>query len=510
MAIKGTNPNRQKMINLMYIVFIAMMALNVSSDVLDGFSKVNSSLSNTCESVTNHNGILYNYIKEQYKLNSVKTASSYSKSNEIQAKTKELSDYIEGLKIEIARNTDGKNADVNNIKRKDYIEATNTIMLSPVSGEAYKLKKRIDEYKKMSLNILGEPNESKLLDDIINTDLNSNRWAKDTFYNLPTVATITMLTKLQNDISIVENRVLSKLIDNIDYGDYKVNKLKADVVPNSNIVVMGQNYEADIILTSVDSTKKPVIYVGGEKLSEETNGHYTIKTNKAGTFDISGYMEIPSGDNKDYVKYPFSKKYTVVEPLAVVSPKMMNVVYAGIDNPIDISVPGFSTQQIIVTANNGNIQKKGNEWVINPKLTPDELILNISVKTDDGKSVSFGSKKLKVRQLPDPLPYIYAGGNKLKNGKISKKNILDSNGIKSSIDDGILNIDFEVQSFSIISFDSMGNTILEKSNGSGFSSRQISLIKNLQRNSRVYITNIIAKGPDGAVRNISPMELIII
>lgn len=510
MAIKGTNPNRQKMINLMYIVFIAMMALNVSSDVLDGFSKVNISLYHTSESVKSHNQQLCNYIKEQYDLNPVKTLLSYDKSNYIVAKAKELNDYIELLKIEIVKNTDGKDADINNVKRKDYVEATNTIMLAPVSGKAYDLKKKINEYKKLSLNILGESDNSNLLDDIINIDFKSNRWEKDTFYNLPTVATITMLTKLQNDIAIIENRVLSKLIDNIDYGDYKVNKLKADIVPNSNIVVLGQNYEADIILTSIDSTKKPVIYVDGQKLSEDTNGHYTVRTNKAGTFDIKGYMEIPSGNQGENVKYPFSKKYTVVEPLAVVSPKMMNVIYAGIDNPIEISVPGFSTQQITVVSSSGNISKKGNEWIINPQLLPDEITINISVKADDGKMISFGTKKMKVRQLPDPLPYIYVAGGKLKNGKISKKNILDANGIRSSIDDGILNIDFEVQSFSIISFDSMGNTILEKSSGSTLSSRQISLIKNLQRNSRIYITNIIAKGPDGAIRNISPMELIII
>lgn len=506
MAIKGTNPNRQRMINLMYIVFIAMMALNVSSDVLDGFSKVNNSLSRTCESVDLHSDKLYNHIKEQYRLNPVKVESAYNKSSKILAETKKLKNYIETLKTDIAKDTDGENADVNDIKRKDYLEATKKIMLAPITGQAYNLKKKIQEYKNISLNILGEPKDSKSLDDII--DISAKQWEKDTFDNLPSVATITMLTKLQNDISIIENRVLSRLIDNIDYGDYKVNKLRADIIPNSNIVVMGQNYEADIVLTSIDSTKKPNIYIDGNKLPDN-NGHYTIKTSKSGTFNLNGYMEIQT-ENGVITKYPFNKKYTVVEPLAVVSPQMMNVVYAGIENPIEVSVPGFSSQQITVIANNGILSKKGNNWVLKPQLTSNEVVLKISAKTDDDKIISFGEKRLKIRQLPEPLPYLLTGGKKFKNGKVQKNSLISSEGIRSAIDDGILNIDFEVQSFSIISFDSMGNTILEKSNGNNFSGRQINLIRNLQRNSRLYITNIVAKGPDGVIRNISPMELIII
>lgn len=514
MAINGNNPNRQRMINLMYIVFIAMMAISVSSDVLDGFTKVNKSLDKTLNATQKQNLDLFNNIHNRYNQNPEKSSKSYQSSINISEKTKRLNTYIDSIKIEIAKATDGEKVNTNNISRKDYTDATNKIMLNPINGEAKRLKYQLEKYKKFALSLIGENSNSKIFSDILDTsNIGLINWETATFNNMPTVATITLLTKLQNDISIIESKVLSKLLKNIDYKDYRVNSINAEVIPNSRIITLGQEYSAKIILSSVDTTKRPSIYVDGKKLKDNLYGIYKSIPNKLGTFTIDGYITTQN-NNGDTIKSNFKSEYTVVEPIATVAPKLMNVIYLGIDNPIEISIPEFSSDKILVSIDNGTIYNKGREWIIKPLYSNKDATIKISAKTEDNKVIPFGSKVLRVRSLPDPSSYIELkeGSNikRFKGGRISKQELLRIiDNLSAAIDDNILDIKFDIQRFTVIYFDSMGNAMMEVSNSNKFSDRQIRQIKAMKRGTRLYITDIIAKGPDGSTRKISPMEIIL-
>ena len=142
MAGIANNPNspRQKMINLMYLVFIAMMALNVSSEVLDGFKLVENSLKTSIENTSRRNDIVRNEMETYYRANPEKVKEWYFKSQRVNTLSDSLVNYIQALKQRIAIAADGKDADVNNIKHSEDLEAASTIMLAPVKGEGKKLR----------------------------------------------------------------------------------------------------------------------------------------------------------------------------------------------------------------------------------------------------------------------------------------------------------------------------------------------------------------------------------
>ena len=124
------------MINLMYLVFIAMMALNVSSEVLDGFELVEGSLRTSIDNTSTRNEIVTEELKAYYQTNPEKVREWYEKGNKVKQASDSLYNYVQDLKVRIAQIADGKDADVNNIDHKDDLEAASRIMLSPVSGEA--------------------------------------------------------------------------------------------------------------------------------------------------------------------------------------------------------------------------------------------------------------------------------------------------------------------------------------------------------------------------------------
>jgi len=193
----------------------------------------------------------------------------------------------------------------------------------------------------------------------------------------------------------------------------------------------------------------------------------------------------------------------------------MNLLYLGIDNPISISVPGVSNEKISATMTNGTLKRSGNQWIAKPSQAdkPVEIIVT-ALQNDKPRVVS--RTEFRVRPLPSPSPLIeYRDNNgnlqKYRGGRpFPKSLLLQSEGIKAAIDDGILDIQFKVISFETVFFDSMGNAILERSNGTFFSQRQKDMFKRLSRGKRFYISHVKAVGPDGITQVLNTsMEVIV-
>ena len=231
-------------------------------------------------------------------------------------------------------------------------------------------------------------------------------------------------------------------------------------------------------------------------------------------FDYKGYLEVPHGDGT-VSRHPFESSYTVIEPTATVSATMMNVLYAGIDNPISISVPGVAMNNVSATMSNGTLTRSGDHWVAHPGKVGEEAVISVTAQMD-GRPMTVASTKFRVRKLPDPTPYIafrdangntshYKGGGR----GLAKTTLLNAPGIEAAIDDDLLNIQFKVLSFETVFFDSMGNAIPEVSAGAQFSQRQKDSFRRLSRGKRFYITRVKAIGPDGITRDLSPIEVIV-
>lgn len=511
------------MINLMYVLLMAMLALNVSSDVLNGFTLVDESLSKSSESTGRQNDALYDAFEMHMQQNPEKVREWYERACDVREMSDTIYNLAERLKVRIAKKADGKEGDVKNLKNREDLEAATQVMLNPVDGEGNLLYNAITEYR---TNMLEMTNDS-ILKEIIKTSLSTDvpqrdisllkNWQEYHFESMPAIAAITLLTKIQNDVHYVEGEILHSLANNIDMGDVRVNQIQALVIPTSKNVVRGGEFSAQIILAAVDSTQRPQIFIDDKQLESE-NGEYAVQCNKTGDYTLNGYMLVNDGGGMQ-TRYNFSQNYTVVEPTATVSASLMNVLYAGFENPVSISVPGVAANRISASIANGNgtIKSDGKGgFIVTPTKVGEDIKIGVTARNEEGKNRSMGEYTFRVRQLPDPMPFIefkdkdgntqrYRGGS-----PFSKQSLMSTNGIVAAIDDGLLNIGFKVLSFETVFYDNMGNAIPLKSQGEMFSQQQKDMFRNLGRGKRFYISHVRAIGPDNIERTLpTTLEVII-
>lgn len=508
---------RQKMINLMYIVLTAMLALNVSSDVLNGFTLVEDGLKRTNSNVSDRNAALYMQLEEFTRQNPQKGKPWLDKAADVRRQTLSLYKYIDSLKLAIVRDADGVDGKVDNILNQDNLEASSKVMVT--YGNGAKLERRLAAYRKYIAAYIADPKKQAAIQKALATEPVLQKgsmikvpWVSGMFENMPVVASVTLLSKLQNDLLFAEGEALQTLVASVDAGDVRVNKLDAFVIPNSKLVMRGGKYSADIVLAAVDTTQRPAIFVNGRQLPANTRT-YEFMAGQTGTFTYSGYLDVTRGDGTTS-RYPFQSDYTVIEPTATVSATMMNVLYAGINNPISISVPGVAQNAVSATMTNGSLTRSGDHWNAHPTRVGAECVITVTA-TLEGRSQTVSTSTFRVRKLPDPTAYIAykdskGNENHYKGSKpFAKSLLLAANGLDAAIDDDLLNVHYSVVDFETIVFDSMGNAMPEKSAGSRFSERQKTSFHRLSRGKRFYITRIRAKGPDGIVRDLSPMEVIV-
>ena len=148
----------------------------------------------------------------------------------------------------------------------------------------------------------------------------------------------------------------------------------------------GSQYKANIVLSAVDSTKRPTIYVNGKELPYENKGVFTVNTGAAGTFPIKGYIEMPNSDGS-IMRRDFESEYFVTEPTATVAPTLMNVLYAGIANPMRIAVPGVPSGNVTATMTNGTLTRSKDGWEARPSKVGTEAVITVNARMADGRNI---------------------------------------------------------------------------------------------------------------------------
>lgn len=510
---------RQKMINLMYVVLMAMLALNVSSDVLEGFSLVDEGLNRTKVNSATQNEAIYKELDEAMKQNPEKTRQWFEKAQQVRKMSDSLYMLAENLKWEIVREADGSDADLNNIKGRDNLEAATHVMLAPGIGKGGKLKKAIETYREGITAMINDESQKKMIRSNLTTDvpkkakIQGKNWQEYMFENTPVAAAVTLLTKLQTDVRHAEGEMLHQLVANIDVKDVRVNEIQALVIPNAQTVVRGNRFSAQIIMAAVDTTQRPEIYVGNTLLKSE-HGRYETICGSTGDFTLKGYLIMKNG-NGETIRREFSQPYTVVEPSATVSATLMNMLYAGYQNPISVSVPGIPNNRINLSMTNGTLTKKdGGNYVAVPSKVGEDVTFTVTAQ-NEGRQQEMGKFTFHVRKLPDPMGYLEytdSKGNttRFKGGRISKQAIVSAGGIGAAIDDGLLDISFRVLGFQTRFMDNMGNVVPEVSNSASFTANQLQRIRSLTRGKLFNISEIRVVGPDGIERTLtSPVEVII-
>jgi gliding motility-associated protein GldM len=508
------------MINLMYLVFIGMLALNVSTEVLDGFELVEVSLLRSVKASTERNDRIFDDLENYYKANSEKAKEWYDKGVQVKTRTDSLFNYTQSLKNRIVIKSDGENGDPEKLKHPDDLNAAFEIMFEQGKNDGAKLKSGINDYREYIASLVNNPSVKNIIEKNLSTEPtpkakeNKQSWEESMFFQMPVAAAVTLLTKLQNDIRYAESEVLNELVKNIDIKDLRVNSVEAFVIPESKFVMRGSSYKANIVLAAQDTTQKPKIVINGKDLPPEANGLYVAGTGSTGAFSFKGYAEIAQGDGTPIHK-EFSAEYVVMEPSATIAPVLMNVLYAGIENEIAIDASGVARQNITASMTNGSLTDKGNGiWAAKPTTIGTDAVITVNAKMSDGHSLEMGKRTLRVRPLPPPTAFlsINATGKppKFNGGPLSKADLLNADAVEAAIDDGLLNIKFNVLKFEIRYTDQMGMTVREQSDGSRFSARQKEILRGFTRGRTVLISGISTRGPDGVEQVLkSPLEIII-
>jgi len=491
---------RQKMISLMYLVLTAMLALNVDKSVLDAFAVVNNNFMQTIENFTAKNQRVYNDFNNAAQENPQKAGELNKEVLKVKASSDSLYKYIFSLKDLIVKTADGPEGDVNAIKAQENLNFAAEIMITKKNGTI--LKKAIEAYRSSLLALIDTSNTELIAS--INQSLSTApppkkegstpSWEESKFEGYPLIAVITLMSKIQSDVRNAESDVIHHLYAQIDASSFKFNKLQAQVVSKSDFVLLGSPYEARVFLSAVDTTVKPEIIVGGTTLSNN-DGLYKVITSREGKVEWSGHINYKNPDGI-IVAYPFKHEYEVAKPSMTVSPTKMNVFYAGLDNPVSVSVPGISPTNVKVSITNGSIQSGATGYVVRPDKIGVLSTISVSALID-GTTKEIGSMPFRVKRVPDPVASV---AGKIE-GVITKNELLAQQGVLAKIPDFDFEMNFTVTSFNVST--SRGGFVVDKpAKGNRFTQDQKDLMKGLNPGGRLYIESIVVKGDDGSTRNL--------
>jgi len=498
---------RQKMINMMYLVLTALLALNVSKEILDAFVVVERSLMTSVDKVENQNENIYAQFEAAMGENAAKAKEWNDKAQDVRAHSNDLYNYIQAVKEHLIEEVGGYDEEGRPLKMDNREIPANYLLVK--EKKAYELKEKIDEFRNFLVATV--PNNEGIinnLETIFNTDKVKNGdvksdWEKATFEHYPLMAVVTFLTKMQADVRTAETDVISDLQTNIGKYDVKVNKLDATAIVPNSYVFTGDTFTAELFIAAFDTTKVPTVTIYND-YDEEGNpvgegiqvpvkngrGIYKVPAQREGVFTWGGSVEIqtPSGAQKFNVD---PRTYQVAKSAAVISPTKMNVLYRGVDNPIDVSVPGISPSNLKVTCSGGGLSGSNGSFIVQPG-DGEKAIISVSAVDEDGKTKNIGQMEFRIKRIPPPNALI-AGK---QDGKISKNALSGTQGIAAVLFDFPFDIQYKVTSFTVRAQQG-GYVQTVRVQGNAFNQEVRSLIQDMKPGSDISFTNIMAKGPDG-------------
>ena len=547
---------RQIMINLMYLVLTALLALNVSAEILHAFHVVNSGLDVSSAAVTKKNDQTFMAFDEQMKNDPVRTKPFLDKA----ATAKKLSDNlftrIEDLKKEIISGSGGINdketgkkldmnsGPVSDLMRRGELEDDGNLEISTNvminKGEGDKLKGEINKLRSDLLALVDDPNEKNKLQSQIplkaedpteKMDGVLKSWSETNFEMVPSIAAVTLLNKFQNDVRNSEGLIVEYLLHQVNAKTVVVDKIQAKVIAPTSYVMQGQMYKADIFVAAYSSTVNPIIHKGPLNYNIATKdpdgnfkeltqnpveggvivpvsngmGHLEIPAGGEGVQKYSGAVEVLGPDGKPRF-YPFEAEYQTAKGAAVIASDNLNIIYAGIPNPFSVSVPGFPADKVNAGASEGVFKKVSNgkySAEMPSSLVGKKVNVNVSVAMDQG-SRQIGSQEYVVKRIPDPVAQI----NGVSEGKLAASTLRVSAGIGAVLRDFYFQgVKFDVTSFECVYIARRQDPKIEKNSGARWSGKVADFIGNCKPGDYILFRSIKAKGPDGTVRSLNSITL---
>jgi len=498
---------RQKMINLMYLVLTALLALNVSAEILNAFKTVERSLATTNSTINASTATIMESFKELKAdgKTAAKATEWEPKALRAQQLTQQMNDYIEGLKAEIMKAADfdpAKKGD--STFKEDNQDVATRLMVE--EGKGKELRNKLEQYKKDMIAIAPELAKDVAtyvkqidLDPPPSKNKANNTWEAVYFRMVPTVAATTMLTKFQNDIKTAENRTISRFHQMVGEVKVRFNQFATIKGQNSNYLMPGQELVITAGVGAFSTDAAPTITIGGRPIQVNEKGIAEFKqvVNSIGQGSIPIHYEWTDqeGNRKSYDD---KITYEVGQSNAAIALPEMNVMYVGIDNRVVISGGGVGAEKISakITQGNGTLSGSNGNYIAKVGGGADVVITAYA----DNKVL--GSSQFRVRNVPRPQAIV---GQFESGSRVSKQAFAVQGGVGAGIKDFPLNLQYTVESFEVVADDPDGDVVPIQCQGNQFNQRAKAAIQKVPVGGMVTIENIRCRYPDGTVKTLPPL-----
>lgn len=502
--------NRQQMINMMYLVLTAMLALNVSSEILNAFTIVNKSLEKSNEAMDQNNlgrfaafdGIIKSQPdNKQLVLNKAKAQQAMQIGDD-------LNKYIDGLLSQVETEAGGYDAETGELKKRDDLDIATRLFVegTPKNGQkgvGYEMIKKLEEGRKQFLGLF-DPKDQPKLEDKLQLKFEPKKpggdWIRENFYQMPAVAVKTLLLKLKSDIKATEGEVIANLQTDISQiaikSIQKFDQFGAKII-GPTYVMQGDPFEAQLFLSASSSEAGAVSITAngtGVATNQDGVGIFKQSTSSIGEKTISGSISLKNKQTNKVEVYPFEPfKYTVAAPFAVVSADKMNVFYIGLDNPISVSASGVSDANVKASLSSGSATPNGAGKYVVRVSTPGKTSVIVSAK---GKQLR--SQEFRVKNIPDPIAKV--GGK--SGGAMSSGEMKAQLGLGAILENFDFDAKFEVISYSVFYLPKREDPVQLPNGGAYFTAPVKGVIGKIKPGDTVYFEDIKVKGPDGTTRKI--------
>lgn len=406
----GKQSPRQKMINLMYLVFIAMLALNMSKEVLTAFGLLNEKLSESNELTSQRNQAFMAGLEEKVNEQPAKYEPLKAKAEQIDELATELNSYIEGIKTEITQNIEDPQ-DYETMDRSDQIDELFFVSGKP-SPVGEEFLQKIASFREGVTQLIGDdyPAIAREVQNEFATESVEDRegierpWLEYHYQGYPLIASVTKLTQLQADVKETESKILSAMLSGQLQSEVSLSNYEAIVIPDKTAFFSGENFQGRVVLGRVDKTLRfDNVVINGREVESTQAGQVMLNfpAGNVGEQNIEGELQFKEGDS--VVSIPVNSSYAVIPKpnAAVISADKMNVVYRGVKNPMTISIPGVGS----VSANAPGLSSAGGagNYVMDvTTLQAREVTINVSGQLPGGETVS-DSKTFRVKDIPSPV-----------------------------------------------------------------------------------------------------------
>ena len=412
----GKQSPRQKMVNLMYLVFICMLALNMSKEVLAAFGLMNVKMETANAKISEDNLAFLGSLELKAEENAAKYAKDYEKAQEVQKMSQEYYNYLEGLKKEMTAGIEDP-TDYQVMDKSDYLDGK-FFNGEGLNAGGKEFLKRLNDYRNEVSNLVPERMKSAVETRFKTGDANGKvetrdgtkqDWLNYQYEGFPLIASLTKLTALQSDVKSTEEDALKSMLEGNLTDQVSMKKFTTSLKASKSAFYAGEKYDGKIIVSKTDDSSTPIkadLTIDGRKLAEgkdyrlEAGGiQLLVGAGAAGDHKVEGQMFFMQ-DGEEIPVEVKSGFATITKPnAAVIAADKMNVVYRGVANPMTISIPGIPDNKVNARAS-GLTSRGGSKYVMNPGKGR-SVKITASGTLPDGKGIST-TTEFRIKDIPRP------------------------------------------------------------------------------------------------------------